>query len=783
MKTMGSGRMATPEVSPTLHVLGRVRCAAAVLGALFTTACSVISPSASTVVTPASKITISVQPASVSLVSGAKTQFSAILSNTGSTGVIWTASAGSISGDGVFVAPKVTTATSIHLTATSSAYPSLSADAVVSVAPPGSSLAHFAITTASLPQATQGAAYSAVLAASGGQTPYSWTAAGSLPNGLQLNSNGTLRGTATQTGTFNITVSATDANGQKVTQSYSVSVAAAVATGSFDGPAELPRVYIDSSMAATPAPGSTISVNAGGDLQAALDSAQCGDTIALQAGASFSGYFIVPAKSCDDAHWIIVRTDAPDSALPPEGSRINPCYAGVASLPGRPAFSCPSVNNVMAKIVFEGIGDQPLGIANGANHYRFLGLEITRTSPGQVIYDLVSMQGTAAYLVFDRDWLHGTAHDETTRGIGLSGSTYVSVVDSYFSDFHCVALTGACGDSQAISGGLGNNPMGPYKIVDNYLEASGENLMFGGGEATQVPQDIEIRLNHLYKPMIWMRGQAGFVGGSNGNPFIVKNHIELKNGVRMLFEGNVLENTWGGFTQAGNTILLTPKNQGGNCAVCTVHDITIRYSTTSHMGGGIVIGDGASDSGALSAGAWNESIHDVVIDDVDATAYNGYGHLLQETNANPQTPIHDVVINHITGLTTGSYGMLVVGADATNPKMANFSWTNNILAAGSGLLSTGGGSANCASAPGGATAIFGNCFQPYAFNHNVLIAAYGNWPAGNFEPPSAASVGFVDLAQGNYQLQPSSPYKAAGSDGMDLGADVATLTTMIAGVQ
>ena len=65
----------------------------------------------------------------------------------------------------------------------------------------------------------------------------------------------------------------------------------------------------------------------------------------------------------------------------------------------------------------------------------------------------------------------------------------------------------------------------------------------------------------MFKPMTWMQGQPGYVGGIDGNPFIVKNLFELKNAQRVLFEGNVLEDTWGGFSQAGFAILLTPKNQ------------------------------------------------------------------------------------------------------------------------------------------------------------------------------------------------------------------------------
>ncbi len=282
-----------------------------------------------------------------------------------------------------------------------------------------------------------------------------------------------------------------------------------------------------------------------------------------------------------------------------------------------------------------------------------------------------------------------------------------------------------------------------------------------------------------------MRGRSGFVGGTSGNPFVVKNHLEFKNAVRVLVEGNVLQNTWGGFTQIGYSILLTPKNQNGFCPGCVVHDITVRYSTISHVGGGIVMGNGKSDSGALPLGAWNESIHDIVIDDVNATAYNGGGYFFEEVNGNPLSALHDVAVNHVTAVGSDVSAMLVSGNDLTNPPMNHFTWTNNILAAGIGVISTGGGSANCAYHAGGPGGILTNCYNPYAFRQNALIAATGKWPAGNYAPATIGAVHFVNYnngSGGNYQLQSNSPYKSAGTDGTDLGADTNTLNALIAGV-
>ncbi len=113
---------------------------------------------------------------------------------------------------------------------------------------------------------------------------------------------------------------------------------ASFAASNYDGPAKLPRVSVPSAMSNTPAPGVVISVAGGGDLQSALNNAVCGDTIELEAGAAFSGKFIVPAKDCDINHWIIIRTSSP--AIPlcrRKGSAPHPAMP--ASLPSKVARS------------------------------------------------------------------------------------------------------------------------------------------------------------------------------------------------------------------------------------------------------------------------------------------------------------------------------------------------------------------------------------------------------------------------------------------------------------
>ena len=734
---------------------------------------------------------MNVSPVSVTIFSGAKQQFTATLTSTHFTNVVWKATTGTITSSGLYTAPSVGSSTKVTITATSFAAGTTVANADVTVTPP----VKLGIAAHNLPSGTVGTAYSTTLSATGGSAPYRWQlTAGALPKGLSLDTaTGLISGTTSQTGTFGFTTTVTDANASTASMSLNLAMNTAV-TSNYDGPAELPRVYIQSDLASTPVPGSVISVAQGGDFQQALNSVKCGQTIELQSGAAFTGNFTLPAQTCDDSHWIVIRTSAPDSSLPAEGTRISPCYAGVSSLPARPALHCTTTKNVLAKIQFSGAGSGPITLANGASHYRLLGLEITRTGTS-VVYNLVlnDKGGASDHIIIDRSWLHGTAQDETGRGVMLTGSRYMAIIDSYLNDFHCIARSGSCVDSQAIAGGLGDNPMGPFKIVNNFLEAASENILFGGGEATTTPADIEIRHNHFYKPAVWMQGQPGFVGGKDGNPFVVKNLFEVKNAQRILFEANVLEHSWGGFSQAGFAIVLTPKNQASGttnvCPLCQVTDVTIRNVTISHVGGAMQIANGLSDNGGAAKAGLRYSIHDVIADDINSTAYDGYGTFSQVSMGPGAALLQDVTINHVTAFQDGV--LLNLGDDITvNSPMKDFVFTNNIVNAGTNATkTTGGGTANCAYSPVPLTAL-GACFQTYTFSHNAIIATSSyyppdTYPAENYFPSSSSAVAFVNYHNGNggdYHLQNSSPYKNSGTDGKDLGADIDATNTAIAGV-
>ncbi len=741
-------------------------------------------------------VKVIVSPTSATLISKQTLQFTATVSGTSNTGVTWSATAGSFGNNGLYTAPTVTTQTSAVITATSVADSTKSASAAITINPVN--VQALKITTSGLPQGQQGDTYNEAFSASGGTTPYTWTVSGgTLPSGISLSSSGDLAGMPNIVGTFNFTVKVTDAAGATATGNFSVGV---IGGSNFDGPAELPRVTVPTAMSDSPTPGNVINVNSGGDLQSALNNAHCGDVIQLQAGATFSGKFQVPAKNCDDSHWIVIRTSSSDSALPAEGQRATPCYAGVGSLQGRPQYSCPSPKNVMAKVQLTTQGDGPFQIAAGANYYRFIGLEVTRPAGSAGPGRLITTLGTADHIIVDRSWLHGGPQDETHLGVSLNGMTNAAVIDSYFSDFHCISATGTCTDSHAISGGCTNTQDGPYKIQDNFIEATSEGILFGGGAATLTPSDIQILNNHFWKPWQWMPGNTPFVGGPNGNPFVVKNHLELKNAVRVLVEANLMENNWAGFSQNGSAMLLTPKNQhepsGSDvCPLCQVTDVTIRYVHIAHAGAGIqmataISGDGKDGAPALSGTRW--SIHDVVLDDL-STKYKGGGSVFLIMNMWPKNPLNTITINHVTGFPDPTGHMMVVGNIYSTAPMYGLVFTNNmVVTSAHPVWNTGGGQDNCAFHDVPVTSITA-CFTTFTFNNNGLVETPpafppSTWPSpnGNMFPQTISDAGFVNYNNGNggnYELQSNSPYKNKGTDGKDLGADVAGLDAALANVE
>jgi hypothetical protein len=551
-----------------------------------------------------------------------------------------------------------------------------------------------------------------------------------------------------------------------------------------DGPAELPRVWVRTAMADTPATGKHWLVKSGEDPQQAFDKAQCGDVVMLEAGGTFSGEFRLPAKSCDDQHWIVIRTSAAESQLPAEGRRLTPCYAGVASLPARPALHCSATGKVTATIS----GNPPLHSRGAVDHYRFIGLELTHPE-GKLEGALLGLGVNSHHIVIDRCWIHGNALDGTQRAVALNGSN-LAVVDSTITDIHMVAT-----DTQGIAGWTG---AGPLKIVNNFIEGGSSSIGFGGSGSRVTPGDIEIRGNHLFKPLTWRLGAQNFIGVK----FNTKVLLESKNSSRMLLEGNILENAWGGPQGGdGDAIWFGPKNQNNTCPSCEVNDITFRYNIIRHAGGALYIFDAASDAGGIAQPASRYSIHDNVLDDI-RKAYSGPGTskgILFRLFGTPRfAPPRDVSIIHNTGVANGELLQMLTTPEAP---VQGLIIKDNLASVSQAVIS------GCQNRFGGDA--LEACAAGSVFENNVLIGG-GDEPKSNarlqrergakrinLNPKHWRDVGIAgdgDNGAADFRLcrgrseptafcKEASAYADAASDGRDPGADIARVLEMTRNVE
>ncbi len=231
--------------------------------------------------------------------------------------------------------------------------------------------------------------------------------------------------------------------------------------------------------------------------------------------------------------------------------------------------------------------------------------------------------------MLDRVLVRGDAAKGQKRGIALnSGST--TIRNSYIADIKAFGQ-----ESQAIAGWNGT---GPYTIENNYLEAAGVNILFGGADPAipdLVPSDITIRRNLITKNVEW-----------RGSTWTVKNLLELKNARRVLIEGNQLENCWTA-AQPGYAVLFTVRNSGGRAPWATIEEVVFRSNIVRHSAGGInILG---FDSTAESRTASGISIENNLFEDINHRSWGGNGLFLQIGNAPA-----NVTVDHNTVLQTGN---------------------------------------------------------------------------------------------------------------------------------
>lgn len=465
--------------------------------------------------------------------------------------------------------------------------------------------------------------------------------------------------------------------------------------------------------------GATVSVGAGGNLQAAINAAAPGDTIVLQAGATYTGQFTLPVKY---GTGFVTITSSRAASLP-AGQRVTPqssvYMARVVSPSFAPAFAA----------------------APGAHHYRLIGFDVT-CAAGVYCNTLIQVgsgsEKTDAALPYDieldRLYVHAGAAGGK-RGVQLNGKR-LTLRNSHLSGFRS--------SSQETQGVCAWNTPGPLTISNNRIEAGSIGILLGGAEPALVgvtPSDIRITTNYITRPLSW-----------RSEPVLAKSLVELKAGRRVTISGNVLENTW---TQAQIGYALNIKPGGENVVTPAItSDIVVADNIVRHTAGFVVL------TGRNTAGGYvsRVTIRNNLLEDM-GPAWGSSVPLIGLNNGTAGVRIENNTA--APSVLNPSFGSCDGGVPATG-----FVFRANILPYGKTGFKASGLAVGIPS--------LAYYFPGYVFAYNVLYGATVSsalYPYGNYFPVIWDQIGWTDPANGNYLLSELSLYNGKGTSGADPGVN------------
>ena len=460
--------------------------------------------------------------------------------------------------------------------------------------------------------------------------------------------------------------------------------------------------------AGEPARATSRVVNAGDNLQAALDAAQPGDEIVLQAGARFVGQFRLPLKP--DGAVITIRSSAtlPDRRITPADSALLPTIAPAA-----------------IAAVLDG---------TGASNWRLDGIQFESVSNGQ---GEVILLHDATNIYMDRLLIVAGPYGQK-RGIRGNGRQ-ITLTRSHIGNIWREGQ-----DSQTFCAWDG---AGPYTLTNNFLEAASENVMFGGADslsADRIPSDILIEGNYFTKRLEW-KGASGKV---------VKNLFELKAARRIIIRGNTFERNWTD-AQTGYAILMKATNQNGAAPWSALEDVIFENNLVrdTENGFNLLGNDYEHPSGRVTRVTIRNNLLITA-----GVAFQLGGEIGQLTID------HNTVHQGYTMMSLYKGTVWNAGTPAARPgtfAVEQLTFTNNM--ARHNQYGVKGQSTGI-----GTPSLTGHT-KAYSWTNNVLAGATGfPYPAVTWMPTVSEYLAQFDP---EYRLTAQSIYHDKGTDGRDLGFD------------
>jgi hypothetical protein len=496
-------------------------------------------------------------------------------------------------------------------------------------------------------------------------------------------------------------------------------------------PARPPERFLDTTYA--PLSGRTLGPVRGlAELLATYSQARGNDTILIDPDTPITDLADAVLRKKSDPGPIHIRP----TNLTPAGQRVGPAGAGYARF----------------------IGSRPgtlfFRFEPGCHDIRWINCEFT-PDPRQGRYGTFFDTIDCERIWFDRCYLHDSPTGQMRRALRFEGVGH-AVIDSYIAN---IKTEGA--ETQAV---WGANGPGPYKIVNNYLEAAGENIMFGGQSAAHrdvSPADIEIRGNHLTKPWSWWPRHPTYAGRS----WTVKNLFELKHARRVLFTDNLLENCWE-HAQTGFAIVLSVVDDHGRAPWTTVSDITVVNNIIRHCARGVSIS--GWDYGHPGTDVMRRVyIANNLFEDIsqDYATWSARLNFIFSPGNTPAgvTPTEDQVFEHNTAVNC-KVGQSLYFHDPHGGYVRRLRISNNILPIG---LNPGWGDG------GFFLARMAKLHAPDGEIRRNLFYGRGSGgqglPSDNLLVRDQSAVRFTNSAGGDYRLAPDSPGKGRATDGRDIG--------------